>query len=110
MTEGKPKRKVDRWATYNYFQDKLIRLHKLKSVDIAVWHAMFRHANNGGIVKLSKSRMLEESGIGNKRTLNRALEKLMEIKLIGIVRQGGTDKTKGSFCTVWWIKGKLKSE
>ena len=102
MPEDKPKRKVDRWATNNYFQDKIIKEYQLKPIDIAVWHAMFRHGDQWGIIKMSKKRIRDESGIVSKHTLNRILEKLIELKLIGLIRAGGWNENEGRFCSVWW--------
>lgn len=106
MIDDSKRRKVDRWATYNYFHDKVVRDFKLKPIDIAVWHALFRHGDQWGIIKLSKKRLRDESGITDKRTLNRSLERLCALKLIGVVQKGGWSIEKGRTCTVWWHRAK----
>ena len=109
MEANVKRRKVDRWATYNYFHDQVINKYGLKPIDIAIWHALFRHADIWGIIKLSNSRICSESGITNKRTLKRSLEKMVELKLIGMVQKGGSGNENRRQCTVWWQRSKRQN-
>lgn len=108
MADDKPKRKVDRWATYNYFHDVVSQ--KIKPVDIAVWNIIFRNADQWGIARLSKSRLRRKSAIKDKRTLDRSLERLINLKLIGIAKEGYWSKETGWVCTVWWHRAKRLPE
>lgn len=101
-------RKVDRWGTYNYFHDVVSQ--KLKPMDIAVWNVIFRHADQWGLARLSKTKIRVKSGIKDKRTLNRSLERLIERKLIGVVKKGYWDKKDGWICSVWWHRAKRLPE
>ncbi|MDD3586917.1 MAG: helix-turn-helix domain-containing protein [Thermoguttaceae bacterium] len=97
---------VDRWGTFNYFFDKIVEQTSLGPKEIAVWLAIFRHGDTNGMATISKKRLLRMTGIGSKHTLNRALARLQELKLIGVVERGVNVKGKGWKCTKWWHRTK----
>ena len=100
---------VDRWGTFNYFFDNVVEKSQLRPMEVLVWLAIFRNADETGMATVSKRRLLHLTGIGSKNTLNRALKRLMELKLIGIVEQGICVKGKDRRITQWWHKAKRKS-
>ena len=100
---------VDRWGTFNYFFDNVVEKSQLRPMEVLVWLAIFRNADETGMATVSKRRLLHLTGIGSKNTLNRALKRLTERKLIGVIERGANVKGKGWKCTKWWHKAKRKS-
>lgn len=101
-------RPVDRWGTFNYFFDRVIEKSNLRPIEAIVWFAIFRNADNTGVAVASKKRLLQLTGIGSKNTLNRALAKLIDLKLIGVVERGACVKGRGWKRTKWWHRAMRK--
>lgn len=75
-----------RWRLFNAFVDG--GTADLKSADVLVWMALFRHAKPDGAVSLSRGRMVAITGLA-PNTVTRALARLVVAGWLSRIRRGG---------------------
>lgn len=90
-------------AEFEYFMDHAVQEKNLKSIDMAVWLAVFRLSDQEGVSMIDDAEILRTSGIKSRRTLKIALQHLLDLNLIKSVK---AEKGKDSH----WICLPLKKE
>lgn len=75
-----------RWTLFNRFVDD--GMADLKPADVAVWLALFRHAQADGTATVARSRLIAMTGLA-PRTIKVALRRLIDFGWMERLRRGG---------------------
>ena len=86
MPNGESSGKV-RWSALNGFVDHVLPLLP-KGTGAAAWIVLFRHANRQNTVAMGAGRLADLLGV-DRRTAQRALQDLLAVGAVKIVRHGG---------------------
>lgn len=82
------------------FHHQAVEKYKLRPAEIAVYTAMLSLAKSNGTVTVGHQQLLSMTGIKHVLTMKKARDRLIEVGIIQIAKQGNS--VKG--CTVYKIK------
>ncbi|MBX7071959.1 MAG: helix-turn-helix domain-containing protein [Pirellulales bacterium] len=92
---GKPTdRHYGRFQTLNHFVD--FTMSKLSRAEVAVWMILFRDTKKDGTARVAQADMARRAG-ADDRTMRRALRRLIGLRLVSVVRQGGLGRGPSTY-------------